>query len=74
MALQMAVVRGLHASVRKRSHTDTVHTMKHLPLLMIKLERLKHFSIFLIIGEERDTSGHVTLRSVSWAVKVKLSL
>jgi hypothetical protein len=37
MALQMAVVRGLHSFARKRSHADAVHTLKHLPILMIDL-------------------------------------
>jgi hypothetical protein len=54
MALQMAVVRWLHAFARKRSHTDAVHTLKHLPLLMIDLEGLEHKHISRNRGRVRS--------------------
>jgi hypothetical protein len=64
MAVQITVV-GEMLDTRKGSHADTI---KHLPPLIVYLEGVAHLSLLLSIGEERDPSGNLMLRSVSWTM------
>jgi hypothetical protein len=63
MSLQMAMLKMLHTSAKKRSHTRTIQTIKHFPPLIADFEKLEHLGHLLSIGEERDLSRHLMLRA-----------
>jgi hypothetical protein len=55
----MAMVRGLHISTRKHSHTDSIQTIKYLVPLIFDIVGLENLSLLLSVRKQRDLSGHL---------------
>jgi hypothetical protein len=72
IAMQMAMVGGLHTSTRKYSHTDAIHTIK--PLLPMIIDLDWNICLLLSTGEERDPSGYLMLRNTSWTVLERMQV